>query len=147
MDDMKNTSPKDLDDLIQQLRNQKARLAEKAEDIERRLEAALLTKGMLGLGEEPDKEDLLPAISKSELQGMTQLEAMVHIAKKNNGKLRTTHAVKLLLRSGLMKKTKNSYTIAYTVMKRSGKFKPSGNPGEYELIEEERAPSLRVMAG
>jgi hypothetical protein len=142
---MTNTN-QDLNQLIEILRNKRTTLAEKLADIDKQLEAATLTKALLGLGQdsEADEQETPIAVPMRELRGMTQLEAMVHVAKKNNGRIRTSRIARLLIKAGLMKHTKNSYNIAYTVIRRSGKFKPSGNPGEYELIEDEKSSMFRV---
>lgn len=69
-----------------------------------------------------------------EFRGLTQVQALVKIAK-DNGTNRFTmkEAKKLLLEAGLVKSKKNANTILFTAIQRSEKFKRVA-PGEYELI-------------
>jgi hypothetical protein len=76
-------------------------------------------------------DDLLVAELRTK---RTQLRGLIAIARKNNGRLFTKKALPLLLRSGLMRRTKNGSNIIYNVIKRSGRFNHVGM-GEYELIE------------
>jgi len=62
----------------------------------------------------------------------TQLQGLVAIARKNNGRLNNKIAKYLLLKSGLMKPTKNAANILYNVINRSERFEHTG-PGEYRL--------------
>jgi hypothetical protein len=145
MDKMKSTN-QELDRLFQlreRLGTKCTRLSDKLDEAKTQFSAVCLTIELLCGNEE--REAPLP-VAPRELQGMTQLEAMVYMARKNSGRLKTKDAARLLLEAGLMRKTKNSYNIAYTVIRRSEKFKPSGIAGEYELIEEEGPKQLRVMA-
>jgi hypothetical protein len=74
----------------------------------------------------------------------TQVHALVAIAKKNNGKLLTKDAKRLLQRAKLMKQTKNASNILYNVINRSEKFRNIGY-GEYELID--TVPTFRRIVG
>jgi len=70
-----------------------------------------------------------------EFKGLTQIEALVKIAKDNgNNRFRLKDAKKLLLTAGLVKSKKNASTILFTAIQRSERFKRVA-PGEYELIE------------
>lgn len=69
----------------------------------------------------------------NELPGKTQVEALVHIAEKNNCTLKVADARRILLWAGLMS-SKNAPTVFHTVITRSGKFERVAQ-GEYRLIE------------
>ena len=134
---MANNSQQQIDQLRalkERLQNQEVKQRQRLTDITEKLKAVTLTIGLLG--EERENEDTSPGVSARELQGMKQVDALVYIAKHNNGRVRIVEAKKLFTKSGVMKVTKNSYGILYTVIHRSGKFKRSG-PGEYELLPEE----------
>ena len=118
-------------DLKDRLQSQKNKLAQKLAEVDEKLKAVTLTLSLLNRAEERETEsDIVPT---KELQGMTQLEAMVHIARANKNRVKITDAKKLLAKAGVMRLTKNSYGVLYTVITRSGKFEHCG-PGEYELL-------------
>jgi hypothetical protein len=134
---MANNSQQQIDQLKalkERLQNQEAKQKQRLAEISEKLRAVTLTISLLG--EERENEDTSPGVSVRELQGMKQVEALVYIAKHNNGRVRIVDAKKLFTKAGVMKVTKNSYGILYTVIQRSGKFKHSGR-GEYELLPEE----------
>jgi hypothetical protein len=78
-------------------------------------------------------QDLLIAHELS-ASNMTQLEALVRIAEKNNSIVNVAEARRILLLAGLMSE-KNSPTIFHTVITRSGKFE-AVNRGQYWLVED-----------
>jgi hypothetical protein len=71
---------------------------------------------------------------------MTQLDALIHMAKRSGkNKIKIGPARDTLRRAGKMEgNPKNHYNIVSTVVKRSGRFRHSGR-GEYELLEEDKA--------
>ena len=132
-----------LDELValkDRLQARAVKVKQKLAEIEKQVEAVSITLNLLKRGE--DGEEPTVNISARELQGMKQLEALVYVAKQNNGRVRIMDAKQLLGKAGIMKLGKNSYGVLYTVITRSGKFKRSG-PGEYELLAE---PSVRNAA-
>lgn len=69
-----------------------------------------------------------------EFKGMTQVQALIKIAKDNGtNRFKVAAAKKLLLEAGLIKSKKNAANILFTTIQRSGKFKRVV-PGEYELV-------------
>jgi len=69
-----------------------------------------------------------------EFRGLTQVQALVKIARDSgNNRFRLRDAKNLLLEAGLVKSKKNAGTILFTAIQRSEKFKRIA-PGEYELI-------------
>jgi len=82
----------------------------------------------------------MATIFPGDLHGLTQLDALVKIAKANHGRLKLAAAKDLLLRSGVTKSRKNANNIIFNVIKRSEKFRRVV-PGEYELIGQDSTPS------
>jgi hypothetical protein len=75
-----------------------------------------------------------------EFRGLTQVEALIKIAKDSGiNRFKLKEAKKTLIEAGLVKNPKNANTILFTAIQRSEKFKRVA-PGEYELIV--KAPSL-----
>ena len=68
------------------------------------------------------------------LRKLTQVQALVEIAKQNNGIIRAQEAKRLLIRAGVMRETKNSTNVIHAVIIRSEKFERV-RPGEYRLKE------------
>lgn len=81
-----------------------------------------------------------PAVYKtlaSELQGKTQLQALIHIASKTNGRLKVVDAKRVMLEAGLIRNPKNALSMLYTIISRSGKFEKT-SPGKYRLVTPEQ---------
>jgi hypothetical protein len=68
------------------------------------------------------------------LRKLTQVQALVVIAKEMNGVIRAQEAKRLLIKAGVMRETKNSTNIIHAVILRSDKFERV-RPGEYRLKE------------
>lgn len=66
------------------------------------------------------------------LRNMTQVQALVTIAKHNDGLVRAQEAKRLLIKAGVMRETKNSTNIIHAVILRSDKFERVRS-GEYRL--------------
>ncbi len=66
------------------------------------------------------------------LRRLTQLQAVVTIAKYNGGIVKAQEARHLMIRAGVMRDTKNSTNITHNVILRSEKFERIA-PGEYRL--------------
>jgi len=70
-----------------------------------------------------------------ELRGMTQVQALLKIAKDNgNNRFRIADVKSLLLEAGVVNSKKNANNILYTTILRSGKFQRVA-PGEYEVLK------------
>lgn len=126
----------------------KTKLSEKLAEIEKQLEAVTTTAALLNPGAEEKDEEINSVVSPRELHGMTQIEALTHIAKRKNNRVKISEAKKLLSKAGLLTGSKkNWYNILFTIIKRSGKFKHVG-PGEYELQGDGNSVlPLRKVAG
>jgi hypothetical protein len=77
------------------------------------------------------KEELFPV---GKLRKLTQVQALVVIAKHYDGIVRAQEAKRLLIKAGVMRETKNSSNIIHAVIVRSEKF-DRVRPGEYRLKE------------
>ena len=75
------------------------------------------------------KEELFPI---GKLRKLTQVQALVVVAKHNDGIVRAQEAKRLLIKAGVMRQTKNSTNIIHAVILRSEKFERV-RPGEYRL--------------
>ena len=126
-----------------QLRQEK--YAQKLAEVEEQLKAVSLTLSLLNPGEEREAEEQPLIVAPNEIRGMTQVEALVYIARNNANRVKIVSAKKLLAKAGVMKLTKNSYNILYTVINRSEKFKRVG-PGEYELLPSPSPLALSPLA-
>lgn len=78
-----------------------------------------------------------------EFKGLTQVQALVKIAKDSgHNRFRLNDAKKILVDAGLVKSKKNASTILFTAIQRSERFRRVA-PGEYELLPvEEHAKSM-----
>ncbi len=100
---------------------------------EEQLTAVNTTLSLLHSGSETLVMDHSVGVDPLELHGMTQIKALIAIAKKNEGRIRIKDVRNTLMRAGVMKQTKNWYNILYGAINRSEAFERSG-PGEYKLI-------------
>jgi hypothetical protein len=66
------------------------------------------------------------------LRKLTQVQALMVIAKHYGGTFKAQEAKRLLIKAGVMRETKNSTNIIHAVIVRSGKFEKV-KPGEYRL--------------
>jgi hypothetical protein len=87
------------------------------------------------------KEELFPI---AKLRNLTQVQALVVIAKHNDGIVRAQEAKRLLIKAGVMRQTKNSTNVIHAVIIRSEKFERV-RPGEYRLKTD--SPDQGIMTG
>jgi hypothetical protein len=88
------------------------------------------------------KEDLFPI---GKIRKLTQVQALIVIAKHNGGLIRAQEAKRLLIKAGVMRETKNSTNIIHAVIVRSGKFEKV-KPGEYRLKTDRINAELKEFA-
>jgi hypothetical protein len=74
------------------------------------------------------------AIPVSRLKGLSHSDAAIAIAKYNGGIVRTQEAKGLMIKAGIMSRTKNSTNMAHNAINRTDKFERIA-PGEYRLKE------------
>jgi len=68
------------------------------------------------------KHSITESIEPKALKGMTQINALVAIARKGGGQLRANEAKRLMLQAGLISNPANAASIVYTLIKRSERF-------------------------
>jgi hypothetical protein len=78
------------------------------------------------------------------LRKLTQVQALVVIAKHYGGTFKAQEAKRLLIKGGVMRQTKNSTNMIHGVILRSEKFERV-RPGEYRLKEE--SPNQGILSG
>jgi hypothetical protein len=134
MTNMKHSFP-ELENLKQRLTKQVESLNVQLAALEKQLDSVETTLVLLKQEQAfgPASQQI-GTIFPNELRGLTQLDAMIKIAKSNNNRIKLVTAKELLLRAGVTKSRKNANNIIFNVIKRSQRFKRI-SPGEYELIE------------
>lgn len=76
---------------------------------------------------------LVPGLPQpEEIQSMTQIEGMIHIAHQGNGIFKVEDVRRLMLQAGKIANPKNASNILYTLIKRSDMFERI-SPGVYRL--------------
>ncbi len=134
---MSNTT-KQSKDKYEELEHIKKELAQEAEQLRSKLKLIEGRAAAVALAIEVWKDSKGTKIAIDpylrEFKGLTQVEALVKIAKDNgNNRFRLQDAKRTLVDAGLVKSKKNASVILYTAIQRSEKFKRVA-PGEYELI-------------
>jgi hypothetical protein len=81
-----------------------------------------------------DFTDAIVAASSLRLKGLSHAEAAIAIAKSNGGVVRTQEAKHLMIKAGIMSRTKNSTNMAHNAIQRSGMFERV-TAGVYRLKE------------
>jgi hypothetical protein len=144
---MKQAFP-ELQGLKRRLEHQVDILRTQLEEAQKQLDSVMTTAELLTREENQNSAFMkaLNAVMPNDLRGLTQLDALVKIAKANNNRVRLTIAKDLLLKAGVTKSRKNATNIIFNVIKRSECFKRSA-PGEYELLPDasplEKEPALQ----
>ena len=92
---------------------------------------AVLRRGIRPtIAQDTPAEDGLSLIAK--LKGMTQMNAIVAIARSRGGVIRAQDAKKIMIEARIMRSTKNATNMTHNVFARSDSFERIG-PGEYRL--------------
>ena len=125
---------------IEQLKDLEAKLSEKRDAAARRLEsfendltALRRTISIIEPGQQGKASNQDIGVTVAEIESMTQLNALVYIAQKNNNQMHVTTARHLLLEAGLLTNTDTASSVINTTISRSGKFDPVKR-GVYQLI-------------
>ncbi|MBZ5645344.1 MAG: hypothetical protein LAO19_21500 [Acidobacteriia bacterium] len=109
--------------LYESLQGKRDRLREQLDAVEKQFDAVSTTLRLMG--------HLTPA-QNINLSGLTQLDALIAIAKANDNKLVVKTARRLMVKAGYFKSTKHASSILFTTINRSGKFDRE-SPGVYRL--------------
>jgi hypothetical protein len=133
-DEQKEFVVRYLNDHRKQLLAKRERLLLPIQEIDQDIEHITATLRSL---QSPEKAELqsLNDFPIEKLRHLTQVQALLVIAKHNNGFVRAQEAKRLLIRAGVMRETKNSTNIIHSVILRSEKFERV-RPGEYKLKQE-----------
>lgn len=83
--------------------------------------------------------EAMATIPTARLKGLSHSDAVIAIAKYNGGVVRTQEAKRIMIKAGIMSKTKYSTNMAHNAIKRTEKFERV-SPGEYRLKEIEPKP-------
>ena len=92
----------------------------------------------------PVEDVIVEVFPTSRLRGLTQLQAIIAIAKHSGGVVRAQDARQMMIRAGVMKDTKNATNITHNVILRSEKFERIA-PGTYRLKEETPQAGFQVL--
>lgn len=126
----------ELSRIIADLRREREGIQKKLAEVDYAIEAVEVTMNLYrktGIIHEPAAYKTLAL----ELQGKTQLQALIHIASKTNGRLKVVDAKRVMLEAGLIRNPKTALSMLYTVINRSGKFEKT-SPGKYRLVTPEQ---------
>jgi hypothetical protein len=164
------------DNVVRRLQFELERLNERCARVEREHQEAeddrqAIARTIAILTRRPARASADLNVQPEDLVGMTQEQAVVHVAEQGNGVLRSGPTKNLLLRAGLIANPKNAASILYTLLQRSGRFEqvhrgeyrlrpqgvdalpdwledlPDDGPTLRELAGDDDAPTLREMTG
>ena len=118
--------------VLDELRNLQRQIEKELDKVKAAIAAVEAQSPLVATPKSPASLLETSSIPYLKVKGMTQLQAIIALAKYNGGTVKAQDAKKLLLSSGLMKKTKNSTNIVHSTIIRSEKFERIG-AGEYRL--------------
>ena len=122
--------------LYEKLQIRRDKLKEQLDEVEKEFTAVSTTLKLMGLP--------TPGMSNLTLTGRTHLDALIEIAKANNGILIVKTARRLMARANMFTNPKNASSVLFTAISRSGKFESMGK-GKYKLIEQRDAPKTAPL--
>jgi hypothetical protein len=142
-DVMATTKHEELHGLKKTLYQRVERLRGELQEAEAELQAVTKTLQLLTKGRGREEREIESKVEAfiHELHGLTQVEALVKLAKANGNRLKTKDAKRILVAAGLIKSRKNAANILFTTIQRSERFKRIV-PGEYELMTKPVTASL-----
>jgi|SRR6266850_30257 len=124
-----NVSGTDIAKLFEQLGTKREKLRSQLEEVEKEYEAVALTMKLIG---QPSQKSL----TGLDLRNMTQLGALIAIAKANGGVLAVKSARRAMVKAGMFTTPKNAASIIFTAIMRSKRFQRLGS-GRYALLPEQ----------
>lgn len=139
---MENTTLNNLLELKSRLEAARDRFSKRLDDIARQLNSVSETIDLIG-GNASQKgaSSVDLHVSPDEVREMTQLQALIHIAEKNNGRLRVAPARLLIVKAGIMKAGKNASNVLFSAIDRSERFERIKR-GVYKLLPSKAAPEV-----
>ncbi len=130
-----NSEHVELSKLKRGLAQRVERLRAELQEAETKLQAVVTTIDLLGNASRYTEAETYPEAYLREFEGLTQVQALVKIAKDNgNNRFKASQAKRLLLAAGLITSRKNASNILYSAIQRSDRFRRVA-PGEYELVQ------------
>lgn len=129
-----NIAQDELLGLYERLQSKRDRLKEQLDEVEKEFEAVSTTLRLIG--------QVTPG-EVVNLEGMTQLEALIAIARANGNRLTVKRARRLMIKAGYFKNSKHPASVLFTAINRSGKFERE-MPGVYRLIEKKEEEPVRT---
>jgi hypothetical protein len=117
--------------LYETLQEKREKLQAQLVEVEREFQAVATTLKLMNLQ--------TPGMLNINLVGMTQLDALIAIAKANDNTLAVKTARRLMINAGLFKNPTNASSSLFTTIARSGRFTPVSK-GVYRLNEHKEAP-------
>lgn len=139
---------KDLSKIIKKLQEEKKRILNRLNEINKEIRAVETTLKLIGsrgngksvlLAHEELINDL-----RNRRSELSQLKALIEIADiigDKNNKFRMAEAKNIMVEAGFFENPKNASAILYTIMDRSRKFEKI-EPGVYKPIEKENKDNL-----
>ncbi len=142
---MATTKHEELHGLKKTLYQKVERLRGELRETEAELQAVTKTLQLLTKGRGREEQEIESKVEAfiHELHGLTQVEALIKLAKANGNRFKTKDAKHILVAAGLIKSRKNAANILFTTTQRSGKFMRVA-PGEYELLPSQSLPASKV---
>jgi hypothetical protein len=122
------TSGTDLAKMLEQIVIKRDRLRQQLADAEREYDAVALTMKLAG--------HIVQTGAKLDFSNMTQLGALIAIAKANSGILVVKIARRMMAKAGMFKNPDNASSIIFTAIHRSNQFVKLQS-GKYRLKTEE----------
>jgi hypothetical protein len=140
---MATTKHEELHGLKKVLYQKVERLRGELRAAEEELRAVTTTLQLLTKGRGREEQEIEAKVEAfiHELHGLTQVEALIKLAKANDNRFKSREAKRILLAAGLIRSRKNAANILFTTIQRSERFKRIA-PGEYELIQKPVSAAL-----
>ena len=130
--------------LFASLKNKKEALqkeyASRMAEVDKEIDAVSTTLRLLRLGaleaKVPDVISVLDPVMIAQLEGKSAREALIDLAKANDGIVRIVDAKRTLIAAGILKDTKNIWGAIHTTLTRSKEFeKVPGQAGTFRFTE------------
>ena len=131
-----NVTQDELFALYERLQSKRDRLKEQLIEVEKEFEAVSTTLRLMG---QPSPSEVV------NLEGLTQLNALIAIAKANDNLLAVKRARRLMTKAGFFKDSKHPASVLFTAINRSGRF-DRVSPGVYRLIERNHSDLIHTPA-
>jgi hypothetical protein len=133
----------DLVRLKDRLQEKCSQLSKKLGEASQQLKSVTTTLELLGYEDGIADTESKFIYPPSQLRGLTQPQAVERIAKANGGRFKITDVIPVLIEAAVLKRSKNSYSIVFSMIQRTEKYERVG-PGEYALKPDNPQRALLV---